>query len=232
MPVTDIISSLVNLPTLRLSKGPGTHRNRRGCWMVALTYYQTDGARWHDMPSCVHPMIRGLCIHINDALHARYRGRVIGPYLLEPYGTSDGAPPEHALTSRPPVPEEHREAVADFLADLQTLPPKEGFYTPTLRKTEHALRHGATVSCVEFIRAATQTLCQSLCSYEGRTQGSGKPGKRREFKKFADIVEAEIMPRLVTLCDLARKVQGLDTPPIEPSRFTATLPKTCLLPSP
>jgi hypothetical protein len=57
--------------------------------MSALSYYA--GESWSDHPECVDPVIRQLCIAINDLLPSdAERERVIGPHLYAPVGTAQG----------------------------------------------------------------------------------------------------------------------------------------------
>ena len=58
--------------------------------MSAIRYYETgcDTARWSDHPECVSPVVRSLCIALNDRLPSdAERERVIGPHLFTPLGT-------------------------------------------------------------------------------------------------------------------------------------------------
>jgi len=57
--------------------------------MSAISYYA--GYAWSDHPECVDPVIRALCVRLNDALPSdAERGRIIGPHLLAPLGTAQG----------------------------------------------------------------------------------------------------------------------------------------------
>ena len=70
---------------IKLVHGVGTP-DGGGCWMAALSVYTND--EWSDHPACVCPVIRHLCIQINDALPSdESRGRIIGPRLFDPVGT-------------------------------------------------------------------------------------------------------------------------------------------------
>ena len=76
--------------TIKLVAGAGTPETG-GCWMSALSVY--GGERWSDHPDCVCPVIRELCIAINDSLpDDETRGRVIGPVLFDPLGTRTSDP--------------------------------------------------------------------------------------------------------------------------------------------
>lgn len=70
---------------MRLTKGSGSPATG-GCWMVAVQRY-TENEGWHDHPECVCPVIRGLCIEMNDRLPDGDRERIIGPHLFAPVGT-------------------------------------------------------------------------------------------------------------------------------------------------
>ena len=69
---------------MKLSSGIGNIEDR-GCWMTAVSIYANE--TWSDHPSCVPPMIRRLCIMLNDMLPSdAERERVIGPVLFLPVG--------------------------------------------------------------------------------------------------------------------------------------------------
>jgi hypothetical protein len=75
---------------LKLTEGQGSY-GEGACWMSAIRYYETLGnqARWSDHPDCVCPIIRALCIRLNDSLTSdEERERVIGPHLFAPIGTA------------------------------------------------------------------------------------------------------------------------------------------------
>jgi hypothetical protein len=80
----DILKFLDDAP-LKLTSGAGSP-DTGGCWMSALSLYSGD--TWSDHPDCVDPMIRSLCVLINDSLSSdAVRGRIISPHILEPVGT-------------------------------------------------------------------------------------------------------------------------------------------------
>jgi hypothetical protein len=58
--------------------------------MSALHWYTRKGTSWSDQPQCVSPLIRSLCISLNDSLNDGDRERVIGPHLFAPVGTNTG----------------------------------------------------------------------------------------------------------------------------------------------
>lgn len=64
--------------------------NTGACWMSALNYYTKFGEKdftWSDHPECVDPVIRALCIWLNDNLEDGERERLIVPHLFAPVGT-------------------------------------------------------------------------------------------------------------------------------------------------
>lgn len=73
---------------LKLVKGTGSPTTG-ACWMSALSYYA--GYEWSDHPECVDPVIRQLCITLNDALPDETREAVIGPHMMAPIGTNRGS---------------------------------------------------------------------------------------------------------------------------------------------
>ena len=57
--------------------------------MSAIAWY-TGQEKWTDKAECVDPMIRTLCIRVNDWLSSdAERERIIGPILFAPMGTKD-----------------------------------------------------------------------------------------------------------------------------------------------
>jgi len=82
---------------MKLSSGVG-NREAPGSWMAAVSVYANE--TWSDHPSCVPPVIRRLCIKLNNMLPSdAERGRVIGPVLFLPVGAdpSPGAEQERAF---------------------------------------------------------------------------------------------------------------------------------------
>jgi hypothetical protein len=56
--------------------------------MSALHWYTRNGKTWTDQPECVSPVVRYLCIRLNDTLGSdAEREEVIGPHLFAPVGT-------------------------------------------------------------------------------------------------------------------------------------------------
>ena len=73
---------------VKLTDGVGSPEEG-GCWMVAASYYETG--EWYDQPACVCPVIRLLCIPLNDWMESdEERERIIGPHLFAPVGTAAG----------------------------------------------------------------------------------------------------------------------------------------------
>lgn len=75
----------------KLIRGEGSPKNG-ACWMSMLNaLVQPDfKATWTDQPECVSPVVRNLCIFLNDFLRDDERERVIGPHLFAPVGTAIG----------------------------------------------------------------------------------------------------------------------------------------------
>jgi hypothetical protein len=74
---------------MKLVRGAGSPEEG-ACWMSAVQYY-VDGKLWHDHPECVDPVIRKLCIWVNDTLRDGEREEKIGPYIFLPVGTNMGS---------------------------------------------------------------------------------------------------------------------------------------------
>jgi hypothetical protein len=81
---------------MRLVNGEGSEKTG-ACWMSALHYYTRNDTTWNDRApwACVSDVVRKLCIDLNDWLESdEERGRVIGPHLFAPLGTSTGVKDE------------------------------------------------------------------------------------------------------------------------------------------
>ena len=76
---------------MKLVSGKGSEKTG-ACWMSAIHWYTRGGKRsWSDQPDCVSPIIRDLCIALNDRLESDVeRERIIGPHIFDPVGTSTG----------------------------------------------------------------------------------------------------------------------------------------------
>ena len=74
---------------MRLVQGAGSEKTG-ACWMSALHWYTRHGTSWTDQPQCVSPVIRRLCIRLNDACSDGEREALIGPHLFAPVGTNTG----------------------------------------------------------------------------------------------------------------------------------------------
>ena len=73
---------------MKLVKGKGAP-GVGACYMSAINYYVTNGETWSDQPECVSPVIRSLCIQLNDMCESdEERERLIGPHLFDPVGTA------------------------------------------------------------------------------------------------------------------------------------------------
>ncbi len=75
---------------MKLVRGAGAP-GEGACWMSAVHQYQTElGPHWSDHPECVSPIIRELCIQLNDRCESdEEREGLIGPHLFTPVGTND-----------------------------------------------------------------------------------------------------------------------------------------------
>jgi len=75
---------------MKLVAGQGG-QGQGACWMSAIHWYtraDKPGFQWSDHPECVDPVIRSLCISLNDSLpDDKARGEIIGPHLFRPVGT-------------------------------------------------------------------------------------------------------------------------------------------------
>ena len=76
---------------MKLVKGAGSEKGG-ACWMSALHYYTREDRSWSDAApwACVSPVIRALCIRLNDMCDDGERESLIGPHLFEPLGTATG----------------------------------------------------------------------------------------------------------------------------------------------
>ncbi len=74
---------------MRLVRGSGSE-DKGACWMSAIHWYTRNGKNWTDQPKCVSPVIRPICIQLNDLLDDGERERMIGPHLFAPVGTNTG----------------------------------------------------------------------------------------------------------------------------------------------
>ena len=77
---------------IKLVHGEGSPETG-ACWMSAIRMY--EGGSWGDRPDCVCPVIRNLCVALNDSFGEgaeadRLRGEFIGPHLFDVVGTRAG----------------------------------------------------------------------------------------------------------------------------------------------
>ena len=92
---------------MKLVKGEGS-RETGACWMSAIAWYAGQET-WTDKAECVDPLIRSLCVWLNDLLPSdEERERVIGPHIMAPMGTR---------TDDPDVTRRRRERVVGFAFD-------------------------------------------------------------------------------------------------------------------
>ena len=73
---------------MKLTRGKGNPAEG-GCWMAVADYYSRGSLDWTDQPECVDPIVRRLCIRLNDMLDDGEREKVIGPHLWAPIGTNN-----------------------------------------------------------------------------------------------------------------------------------------------
>ena len=71
--------------SIKLIEGGSSGPEHGACWMQAVSFYA--GEKWSDHPKCVCPVIRRICIIINDGCTDDYRGEIVGPRLFDPIGT-------------------------------------------------------------------------------------------------------------------------------------------------
>ena len=78
---------------MKLVSGSGSETTG-ACWMSAINWYVKSGSKgftWSDHPDCVDPVIRALCISLNDSCGSdAEREKLIGPHLFAPVGTHIG----------------------------------------------------------------------------------------------------------------------------------------------
>ena len=73
---------------MKLVKGQGSE-STGACWMSAVHYYvRKDDKSWSDHPNCVSPIVRELCIQLNDWCEDGERESLIGPHIFAPVGTN------------------------------------------------------------------------------------------------------------------------------------------------
>jgi len=75
---------------MKLVKGKGS-KETGACWMSAIAWYAGQET-WTDYAECVDPMIRTLCVTVNDRAADHERERLIGPHLMTPMGTRTDDP--------------------------------------------------------------------------------------------------------------------------------------------
>jgi len=72
---------------MRLVQGMGSPE-KGACWMSAIAWYAGEQS-WTDAPECVCPVLRGLCVWVNDALASDAdRERVIAPVMFMVVGSN------------------------------------------------------------------------------------------------------------------------------------------------
>lgn len=78
--------------SFKLVSGVGSEATG-ACWMAALNMFTRKDASWNDVAplACISPVIRTLCISLNDLCRDGEREALIGPHLFDPVGTMDPA---------------------------------------------------------------------------------------------------------------------------------------------
>lgn len=74
---------------MKLVSGSGSEQTG-ACWMSALHWYTRRDRTWSDHPDCVSPVIRELCIRLNDMCIDGEREELIGKHLFASVGTNTG----------------------------------------------------------------------------------------------------------------------------------------------
>ena len=125
---------------MKLVKGEGS-RETGACWMSAIAWYAGQET-WTDKAECVDPLIRGLCIWLNDRLPSdEERELVIGPHIMAPMGTR---------TDDPDVLQRRRERVVGFAFDAAT---KALHAAGLTTEADKLAQYGGTCPCSEWDRA-------------------------------------------------------------------------------
>jgi len=74
---------------MKLVHGAGSP-TKGACWMSAIKWYAHPESAWGDDPECVDPVIKQLCISLNDHTPEEEMESFIGPHLFAPLGTNMG----------------------------------------------------------------------------------------------------------------------------------------------
>ena len=214
----DILQWLEDSP-LKLVRGKGSPETG-GCWMSALSKYSNES--WSDHPDCVCPVIRELCVSVNDMLpDDASRGRVIGPHILEPVGTR---------TDDKSVIEKRRWLLVD--AAVRQFAPA-ALYASGMRKEAAKLRQLPAVSadnaahaaaCVDatdaHVAAHAAACAASACARAAYFAASARlndaaqdaVGAAVEAARAADASTREkfasefVMPVIMQMCSIGSKV--------------------------
>lgn len=73
---------------MKLVRGEGSPETG-ACWMSAISWYAGE-KNWNDTPECVCPLLRDLCVNLNDRLQTdEEREQVIGPIMFSVVGTNN-----------------------------------------------------------------------------------------------------------------------------------------------
>lgn len=77
----------MTLRSYKLVKGEGDQNKGEGCWM-SIGRWMVGELGWTDKADCISPIINSFCIKINDILNDADRLKIIGPRLLDPFGSA------------------------------------------------------------------------------------------------------------------------------------------------
>ena len=224
----DILKWLEDAP-IRLVHGEGDPETG-GCWMSALSLY--SGAEWSDHPECVCPVIRRLCIQINDMLPSdETRGRVIQPHILEPVGTRNPEVEEERLwhlvdaAARRFAPAEME--ACGFRKQAEILRSMERLTKENHKEQNEKLMaakgiaaaysvHAASAATFAYAAAANAYAAHAAAAYAAyAASGAARSAAKEAFAR--DVV----MPVVLELCAIGSKV------PVEPACDIQSLKKAC-----
>ncbi len=126
--------------------------------MSAINWYAHSEKAWSDQPECVDPVIRSICIWLNDHTPESEMERVIGPHIFMPLGTWLGL--ELALSRAYRVADFAIREIAPMALNIETLN-SEATTLESLTPITDRLTAEAAVKTAEWIviqsRAAAKT---------------------------------------------------------------------------
>ena len=211
----DLLKWLEDAP-LKLTYGVG-HPETGGCWMAALSVY--SGVSWSDHPPCVCPIIRVLCISLNDKLSSdEARGRIIGPHILAPVGTATTDPAVvearrwHLVDAavRRFAPHALRLAgLADEADTLESLPAvtednREAAARAAARAAAYAAAYAAARAAADAARAAAYAAAYAAYAAD-------EAADEAAYEAQDEFCETALLPVILDLCAIG------DVAPHEPS---------------